>query len=197
MTDLDEISHYLNIKVDITDDSISIHQITYIKKILNHFEMFNCNPVSTFIMAGLLSILGSFITDASSSQKKWYQSAIESLIWLNQHIQLDILFTVAILSKYCSNSNEQHCKHVQRVFVYLNTILDHNLTFTTKGFKNLIGYSNSDFTDTVDGCKSTEAFVFMLAGNSISHQTKQQSIVVLSSCKAEYIALCEADKKAI
>ena len=80
MTNLDEISHYLGMEVDVTDDSISIHQTTYIKKILNHFKMFNCNSVSIFMMTGLLSTLGPSTINASSSQKEWYQSAIESLI---------------------------------------------------------------------------------------------------------------------
>ena len=184
-------------EVDVTDDSIFICQIIYIKKILNHFKMFNCNPVSISMMAGLLFTFDSSTTDASSSQKKWYQSAIGSLIWLSQHTQPDISFAVAILSKYCSNLSEQHCKHVWRVLAYLNTTLDCGLTFTAKEFNDFIGYSDSDFADTVNGHKSTGVFVFMLAGGPISHQVKQQSIVALSSCKAEYIALCEAGKEAI
>ena len=70
MTDFDKIFYYLNMKVDVTDDFIFIHQITYIKKILNCFEIFNCNFVSIFIMTDLLSTLNSSITDASLSQKK-------------------------------------------------------------------------------------------------------------------------------
>ena len=169
MTDLGEISHYLDMEVDVINDSISIHQTTYIKKILNHFKMSNCNPVSTPMVTGLLSTLGPSTTDASSSQKEWYQSAIESLIWLSQHTWPDISFVVAILSKYCGNSSEQHCKHVQRVLAYLNTTLDRGLTFTTKGSKDLIGYSDSDFAGVIDGRKFTGAFVFMLAGGPISH----------------------------
>ena len=58
-------------------------------------------------------------------------------------------------------------------------------------------YSNSDFADTVNDCKSTRRFVFMLAEGSILHQAKQQSIIALSSCEAKYIALCEAGKETI
>ena len=57
-------------KINITDDFIFIHQTTYIKKILNHFEIFNCNSVSTFIVTGLLSTLDFSITDVLSSQKE-------------------------------------------------------------------------------------------------------------------------------
>ena len=70
MTDLDEIFHYLGMKVDVTENFIFICQTTYIKKILNHFKMFNCNLVSIFIMTDLLSTFNSSITDASSSQKE-------------------------------------------------------------------------------------------------------------------------------
>ena len=76
---------------------------------------------------------------------------------------------IAILSKYCSNFNEQYCKHVQRVLIYLNTILNHGFTFTVKGFKNLIGYSDSDFAGAVDSCKLTKMFVFMFAEGPILH----------------------------
>ena len=70
MTDFNKISHYLNMKVNITDDSIFIYQITYIKKILNHFKIFNCNSVSIFIMADLLFTFDSSNTNVSSSQKE-------------------------------------------------------------------------------------------------------------------------------
>ena len=70
MTDFNEIFHYLDMEVNIIDNFIFIHQITYIKKILNHFKIFNCNSVSIFMVTDLLSTLDPFITNASSSQKK-------------------------------------------------------------------------------------------------------------------------------
>ena len=90
--------------------------------------MFNCNFVLISIITDLLSTLDFSTTNVSSSQKEWYQSVIESLIWLSQYTWPDISFVVAILSKYCGNPSEQHCKHVWRVFAYLNTTLDCGLT---------------------------------------------------------------------
>ncbi len=37
----------------------------------------------------------------------------------------------------------------------------------------------------------------MLAGAAISHSSKLQSIVALSTCEAEYVAMCEAGKEAV
>ncbi len=36
----------------------------------------------------------------------------------------------------------------------------------------------------------------MLAGAAISHSSKLQSIVALSTCEAEYVTMCEAGKDA-
>ena len=57
--------------------------------------------------------------------------------------------------------------------------MNYGLIFTVKGSKNLIGYNDSNFADTVNNHKSTEVFVFMLAEGPILHQVKQQSIRVL------------------
>ena len=38
MTDLDEISYYLDIEIDISDDKTSIYQTNYLANVLNHFR---------------------------------------------------------------------------------------------------------------------------------------------------------------
>ena len=37
----------------------------------------------------------------------------------------------------------------------------------------------------------------MLAGAAVSHSSKLQSIVALSTCEAKYVAMCEAGKEAV
>lgn len=197
MTDLGEISHYLGMEVDVASDLITLRQTTYIKKILDRFDLSKCAPVMTPMEAGLSSLLLPSTTEASPATKEWYQSAIGSLMWPAMHTRPDIAFAVALLSKYNSNPSEQHCKYVRRIFAYLNGTLNHGITFTSKGSKDLIGYSDSDFAGAIDGRKSTGAFVYMLAGGPISHQSKKQSVVALSSCEAEYMALGEAGKEAV
>jgi hypothetical protein len=62
---------------------------------------------------------------------------------------------------------------------------------------NLTDYSDSDFVGLKDKRHSTEDYVFMLAENAISHSSKQQLIIALSSCEAEYMTLSETAKEAI
>ena len=62
---------------------------------------------------------------------------------------------------------------------------------------DVIGYTDSDFAGSKTDRKSTGGYVFMLAGAAISHSSKLQSIVALSTCEAEYVAMCEAGKEAV
>ena len=42
MTDLDKMSHYLDMEIDIDDSKTSIYQINYLTNVLNYFEFNNC-----------------------------------------------------------------------------------------------------------------------------------------------------------
>ncbi|XP_070028619.1 uncharacterized mitochondrial protein AtMg00810-like [Nicotiana sylvestris] len=60
-------------------------------------------------------------------------------------------------------------------------------------FKSLVGSlkyltCTSDYAGDIDDRKSTTDFVFFLGNSVISWSSKKQSIVTLSTCKAEYIA---------
>jgi len=54
-----------------------------------------------------------------------------------------------------------------------------------------------DFVGNVDTRKSLTGYVFTLYGTAISWKASQQSVVVLSTIEAEYMALAEGVKEAI
>ena len=62
---------------------------------------------------------------------------------------------------------------------------------------NVIGHTDSDFAGSKTDQKSTEDYVFMLAGAAISHPSKLQLIVALSIYEAEYVAMCKERKEAV
>ena len=51
MTNLRQVSHYLNMKVDVSEDSelIIIKQSIYIQSMFKHFNMQDCTPLSTLM----------------------------------------------------------------------------------------------------------------------------------------------------
>lgn len=63
MTNLREISHYLDIEIDIeVRKKISFCQITYFRKILEYYQMANSKPTSIIISPNVINSL--FLSDS-------------------------------------------------------------------------------------------------------------------------------------
>ena len=109
--------------------------------------------------------------------------------------QSDLIYSMLILSYYLDNSGKEHLALLKTVFKYISETLDVGLTFTDDTANDLIKYTDADFAEAIDSCKSTDDYVFMLAKECISHQTKHQTVVTLLSCESEYMMMSEADKE--
>ena len=59
ITDLGDVSHYLNMQVDMNLDksNITVHQTTYLKKILEQFHMQDYKPIFTSMESGIGNLL--------------------------------------------------------------------------------------------------------------------------------------------
>ena len=107
MTNFRQVSHYLNMKVDVSEGSelITIKQSIYIQSILKCFNMQNCTSLFTSMDPFMFE---SFITNTekvTSEEILWYQQAVGSLMWPMCQIRPDITFTVGVVAYYASNSN--------------------------------------------------------------------------------------------
>lgn len=177
MTDLGVTSHYLGMEVNYEPSKgiLSIHQSTYIRKILVKFRFNDGKTAPIPMSTGAGSLLLPSNQQADNKTIAWYQSAIGSLMWPAIHTRPDIAYAVGALSRYSSNPSKLHCQMPD----------------------DLIDYSDSDYAGTIDGRRSTSAYTFLLGGAAISFTSKLQPTVALSTCEAEYMALCEAEKEAI
>ena len=197
MTNLGDISHYLGMEVDVEPGKISLRQTTYLKKILERFQMTDCKPVSIPMNPGVANSLLPSEHQADRATIKWYQSAIGSLMWPAVHTRPDISYSVGVLSRYCANPGPIHCNLVIQIFRYLAGTLELGITFKSNVTDELVGYTDSDWAGLKDGRRSTGGYTFLLSGGPVSHQSKQQATVALSSTEAEYMATTEAGKEAL
>lgn len=198
MTNLGEISHYLSMKVDVeVGKDIFLRQTVYLKKILGRFQMTDCKPVSIPMNPGVAHSLLPSDQQADRATIKWYQSAIGSLIWPAVHTRPNISYSVGVLSWYCTNPGPIHCNLVTQIFRYFAKTLDLGITFRSDATDELVGYTDSDWAGLKDGRRSIGGYAFLLSGGPVSHQSKQQATVALSSTKAEYMATTEAGKEAL
>ena len=118
-------------------------------------------------------------------------------MWPVVHTRPDLAYSVRVLSRFAHNFSEMHCNLVKRIFKYVKRTLNTDFNFRRDSPDDLTGYSDSDFAGLKDKRHSTDDYVFMLTSGAISHSFKQQSVIALSSCEAEYMALTETAKKAI
>jgi hypothetical protein len=199
MTDLGEISHYVEMKVDVQSkhEQIVFRQTTYLRKIISKFEFLDYKTALISMQPGLGDTLTKSIKQTDSRTTKWYQSAIEFFIWLVLHTRSDISYSVKVMTRFCSNSFMNHCHLVERIFCYLADTLTLNLIFKRRKNDDLIDYSDFDFANLIETKKSIDDFAFMLTDTVIPHLSKLQDTVVLFTAETEYIILCKIDKKVV
>lgn len=85
-------------------------------------------------------------------------------------------------------------KHILR---YLHGIVGCGLKYTSSVDQKLQGYSDFDWAGSVVDRKSTSGCCFILGSAIISWCSRKQSLVALSTTKAEYIAACVATREAV
>lgn len=82
---------------------------------------------------------------------------------------------------------------------YLKRTIGHGILhgITNKASNHVIGYLYSDLASDLDKRRSITVYIFTLCGAAVSWKASLQSIVVLSTTVAKYIALLEAVNEAI
>ncbi len=113
------------------------------------------------------------------------------------HTRFDLAYSVKVLSRYAHNLSSTHCALIKRMLKYIEETINVDLTFDQSENSDLIDYSDSDFVVLKDKRHSTEDYLFMLVDETISHSSKQQLTIALSSCEVEYMILSKTAKEAI
>jgi len=170
-----------------------------------HFGMESFSPVSTpLAVKHDLSLSQSPSTEAEKQAYQDYASDIPylslvgSLLFATQ-TRPDIQFAVGLIAQFGSNPGIAHFKTAKRVLHYLKGTADYNLVLGRRRERrfDLIGWSDSNWAQDVDDCRSTSGFVFDVAGSSVTWSSKKQPTVATSSVEAEYVASANATKEAV
>ena len=194
MSDLGSLSSYLGLEVRQCEDYIFLSQQAYARKILQSAKLTECNAVSTPLEARV-----KFTTSEENDRVNVtsYRSLIGSLRYLT-HTRPDLLYSVGVLSRYMEKPSQEHLNAVKRVIRYVKGTVDYGLLYKKGGSNSeLIGYSDRDFARDVGDWKSSSGHIFFLGEMAISWSSQKQSIAVLSSCEAEYIAATGATCQAL
>ncbi|GJV80957.1 retrovirus-related pol polyprotein from transposon TNT 1-94 [Tanacetum coccineum] len=201
MKDLGPANKILRMQIhrDRVSRRIWLSQKSYVKKILQRFNMQDCKPILTPFPTDVK--LSSKMSPSSEKEmmemsRVPYASAVGSLMFVMICTRPDIAHAVRVVSRYMAEPGREHWEAVKRILRYIKGTSDVALCF---GESDLIvkGYVDSDYAGDLDGSKSTTRYVFTLCSGTVSWVSKLQSVVAMSTTEAEYVAAVQASKEAV
>ncbi|GKE24618.1 retrovirus-related pol polyprotein from transposon TNT 1-94 [Tanacetum coccineum] len=162
MTDIGLMSYYMGIEVKQTDEGIFICQERYAKEILKRFGMDKCNLVGTLLEN---KAKPSKHDGGKKVDSTLFKSLIRSMRYLTC-TRPDILFAVGLISHFMEEPTTKHLKIAKRILRYIKV--------TGLEAKTMEEVPHDSYSSWV---------TMPLHGLQ-----KNQPIVTLSSCEAEYVA---------
>jgi hypothetical protein len=145
--------------------------------------MNECNPVNTLVGSGTKL---SRYDEGETVDATLYKILVESLRYLTC-TRSDIAYGVGLVSRYMEEPKMTHWKAIKRILRYVKGTLSHGLYYSHTNEFDLVGYSDSDWSENLDDRKSTLDFMFFMGSTTFTWLSKKQPIVTLSTYETEYI----------
>src|ERR1051325_1735109 len=186
MTDLGNMVYFLGMETLYSKEGIILHQFKYELELLKKFKLENCKVVVTQSETNHKLDSNSKPEDVDAMI---FKQLVGSLRYLC-NTRPDISYAVGLVSRFMSKPKWSHYQAAVRILRYIKGTLKFGILFPSgrKAESELMSYSDSDWCgDRVDR-RSTSGYLFKFLGDPISWSSKQQDVVALSTCEAEYIA---------
>jgi hypothetical protein len=180
-------SIYLGMLLSISDsrDSITMSQPHAITKLLTKMNMESCRPVSTPQNPKTTLTADSGNPFPNVTQ---YRSIIGALFWIARTTRPDIMFTVSVLAQYQSAPTDVHYGATIHVIRYLAGTINLGITLRKPNTMKLNGWTDASHNDIQRGAYGTTGFIVAIGECPVAWSSQKQTLRVLSSTAAEYIA---------
>lgn len=194
MKDLGSPRQYmgLNINIDYELGVLTIDQNDYIQRILQKFDMVDCNPSATPMEPHLQL---EDIDGALSNEP--YRALLGSLMYLMLGSRPDIGFAIGYLSRFQDKATEVHFKYLKRVLRYIKGTADFALVYRRSDSPTLIGYADADYANCKSTRRSTSGFLFKVYGCTVIWSSRRQPLVTLSTSESEFVAAASAAQECL
>lgn len=192
-----EVTCFLGLEIKQHNDSVTVSQTAYARKILQRFGFDECKPVATPMLKD--KNVGYQEGDTKTTVDFPYRQAIGALMYLMIGTRPDLAYSVGFLSRSLENPSTEDIVRVKRVFRYIAGTVNYGITYRATSDKKgiLQCYSDSDFGGCTKTGRSTTGYVMIYAEGAITWRSQRQAIVATSTTEAEVIAASEAAKEVI
>jgi hypothetical protein len=185
------------------DNSVFIHQSTYIKTILSTHHEYTTPKLTPFPPGLYLTSLGSKlnptdINDPSnvSIDSTKYKSLVGSLAYAANMTRPDISYAISHLSRYFNKPSQSHWNAAQYVLSYLLGTIHFGILYQP-GDNKLHAFSDADYASDLETRRSTTGYCFIQNHGVIAWKSHLQPTVALSTTEAEYMAANMAGREAL
>lgn len=191
MKDLGLADVILGIKIIRNDVGIALSQFNYIEKVLKKFNKFESTAVSTPIDTSL-KLRKNQGTPIAQYR---YSQIVGCLMYAMCCTRPDIAYAVGMLSKFTSNPGKSHWTAMNRVLRYLKGTMNYGIQY--ERFPAVVeGYSDATYNSEIYDSTSVLAWIFTLAGGTISWKSKKLTMLTHSTMESEFVALSSAGEEA-
>jgi hypothetical protein len=170
-------------------------------RILDEFNMANCNPVATPFPHGI-QLISLPVDDDNRpigiQDHEGYRKLVGSLLYASTHTRPDIAFAFGSLSRHLHAPGLSHWQAVKHLLRYIKGTIHYGLRFnnTDDNDDDLFLHCDADYAGS-ETRKSTTGYVAIAAGGAVTWNSVLQRTVAKSTMEAEYVALAEAVKEAL
>ncbi|GJR16951.1 retrovirus-related pol polyprotein from transposon TNT 1-94 [Tanacetum coccineum] len=164
---------------------IFLSQSKYALKSLKKYGMEFSDPVDTPMVKK--SKLDED-TQGKAVDPTHYHGMVGTLMYLTAS-RPDLIFVVCMCARYQAKPTEKHLHAVKRIFKYLRGTVNSGLWYPKDSSIALTAYVDADHVGCQDTRRSTSGSMQLLGDKLVSWSSKRQKSTVISSTKAEYIAL--------
>jgi hypothetical protein len=194
ITDNGEPTYHLGCGIhrDRQNRTIKLDQGAYTLSILRDFGFENCNPVSTPMASGARLFASEQPLTPEEREKVAqfpYTAVVGKSMYLSTCSRPDIAYTVRELARFMASYGPEHIAAAKHLLRYLKGTIFYGIWLGRKRslYPLFRALSDSDW-GMGDGRKSVSGFLITMNGSPLSWSSKQQSVIALSSCEAEYLA---------
>ena len=124
------------------------------------------------------------------------REAVGSLTWLSTMTRPDITNVVRAVARYSHEPAERLWQVIMKILSYLNRTKSLDITYVRGSGLSLNVYADKDDANTENDRRSGSGIAVTLGGTVVSHASKTQRVVSLSTSEAEYIAAGDGVKEA-
>ncbi|CAB1104728.1 unnamed protein product [Ectocarpus sp. CCAP 1310/34] len=179
------------IERDVEAGTLRISQTAYIDSMVERFDVQSTSRIPATPGADL----GPQREDEEGGE--WpVREAIGSMMWVSTFSRPDVSFAVRAVARHAHAPAKRHWDAIQKILGYLKGTRDLGITYQRGSGLGLAVYVDASYADTEDR-RSVSGLATTVGGTVVSHGSKTQSIVSLSSTEAEYIAAGEGVKESL